>query len=50
MENSEPDKPVYPNNLDFPLLEYYSLVNKDDFDFVYPPGDDSYLMSSILHQ
>jgi|JI6StandDraft_1071083.scaffolds.fasta_scaffold05113_11 hypothetical protein len=43
-------QPTYANNLDFPLLEYYTLVEKEDFDYVYPPGDDSYLMLSVLYQ
>lgn len=44
------ETPVYPSNLDFPLLEYYAIVEKEDFDYVYPPGDDTYLMLSVLHQ
>jgi hypothetical protein len=43
-------EPIYPNNLDFPLLEYFSFVENEDFDYVYQPGDDSYLMLSILNQ
>ena len=35
-----------PHELGF--LEYYMLPEKDEFDYIYRPGDDSFLMLSVL--
>ena len=35
-------------HIDF--LEYYMLPEKDEFDFVYRPGDDSFYMLFVLRR
>lgn len=35
---------------EFRLLEYYNILTPNDLEYVYTPGDDSYLMLSILNE
>lgn len=47
----DPETPKYttlltPDQLGF--LEYYMLPEKDEFEYIYRPGDDSFLMLSVL--
>ena len=40
----------YSNPKPFDLLEYGTILTPNDFEYVYTPGDDSYLMLSILNE